>query len=326
MTPPNFRGARLSKISSDVDHTIDVEYEQPLETEQDPHAAQMEGFISGPRERGRRLGLYLIAAGSLTPEMAEKIAEAQQQTGLRFGETAVKLGFVDRETISRALAQQFQQPFLQETQGELDSEVIAALKPNSNSAEALRMLRSQLLLHWFNGGRDHRTLAICGAGTGEGRSWLAANLAVSFSHLGARTLLVDADLRHPRLHRLFGCTNDDGLSTALAERTPANIQQVKGIADLALLPAGPIPPNPQELLSRVQFGRLVDELRDRFDVILFDSPAASQSADALLIASRAGAALMLARRHNTRSQPLQDFCERLNNAQVAIVGSVMNDY
>ena len=208
----------------------------------------------------------------------------------------------------------------------LSDELVAAYRPFSKQAESIRAVRSQLLLRWLRDEPERKAVALVSAGRKEGRTRLAANLAVVFSQLGERTLLIDGDLRNPRLHMLFGLSNNQGLSSTLANRGKPLIDRIAILPSLAVLTAGPIPPNPQELLSRPIFVQLLEEQRERYDVIIIDSPAVEQSADAYLLAARAGAAVVLARRQKTRFSTLEQLADRLMSARATLIGSVVNDF
>jgi hypothetical protein len=142
------------------------------------------------------------------------------------------------------------------------SELVVACDPFHACAEELRALRTQLVIRWDNAGVKARRLAIVSPGAQEGRSYLAANLAVAFAQLGQRTLLVDADLRAPRQHALFGLDAASGLAALLAGRAGREVlRALPDFGPLSVLPAGAPPPNPQELLSRPALGALLGELQ-----------------------------------------------------------------
>jgi protein-tyrosine kinase len=169
-------------------------------------------------------------------------------------------------------------------------------------------------------------LTVVGTGRGEGRSHLAANLAVVFSQLGERTLLVDADMRNPRQHELFYLENKIGFSTVLSGRSREEaIVRIPDLAGLCVLPAGPVPPNPLELLNRLNFDEFMIQAKSSFDVIIMDTPAMSAGEDAAMIAVRAGAALAVARNAQTRVTEFSDLVQGLMNAGVSVVGSVLNE-
>jgi chain length determinant protein tyrosine kinase EpsG len=190
----------------------------------------------------------------------------------------------------------------------------------------LRALRSQLTLRWFNDS-NHKVVAITSPGRSEGRSWLAANLATVFAQIGERTLLIDADMRHPRQHELFNLGNSVGLSALLTGRAGKEIvSRVHPPLRLFVLPAGIIPPNPQELLGRPVFELVLERFTDQFDVIIIDTPAAIETADAQIVAKRAGAAVMVARRNLTRHSQMAAAMQSLGQTGVNVIGSVINEH
>ena len=191
-------------------------------------------------------------------------------------------------------------------------------------ADALRALRTQLLLRWMNA--ERKVLAICSPARGDGRSHLAANLAIAFSQLGSRTLLIDADLLRGQQHRIFGVPNHAGLATALVTHSATGcVQPIANFPGLWLLAAGPVPPNSLELVSRSEFPVLLHQLVEKFDVVLIDTPAAASGADAQMIAARAGAALVLAREGHTRLQELRSLVVSIVSGNAMIAGSVYNE-
>ncbi len=282
-----------------------------------------------PRSSGddRSIGAILIDSGRLTPEDAERILRKQKEEGLRFGEAAIKLGLLKEEDIQFALARQFDYPYLVPGESNVNKELVAAYQPFSSQVEALRALRSQLMLRWFNGLPDRRAISVVSPGRKEGRSYLAANLGVVFSQLGERTLLIDADLRNPRQHQLFGLANRVGLSQMITGRADeAAIERVPAFMDFSVITAGSIPPNPQELLSRASFSNLLAMLSGRYDAIIIDTPAADEGADSQTVAVRTGAALLVARQNTSYLGDLQDLSDSLHHSTTAVVGVVLNDF
>lgn len=274
----------------------------------------------------RSIGAILIDAGRLKPEDAEKILRLQRERNLRFGDAARQLGLVTDGDIQFALSRQFDYPYLQRGEGGVAEEVVAAYNPFLPQVEALRAVRSQLMLRWFDASTSRRCLAVASPGRGEGRSWLVANLGVVFSQLGERTLIVDADMRAPRQHLLFGVDNRMGLSAALSGRgSPDIVRRVSSLVDLSVLPAGAMPPNPQELVSRPAFAGLLKQYAADYDVILIDTPAAAAYADTYTVAARASGTLLVARPNLTRTAALRSLSVELHQAGITVVGSVLND-
>ena len=285
--------------------------------------------LSGPPRATRTLGAILVDGGQLRPEDAERVLQYQKDHNLRFGEAAMRLGLISEADIQYALSRQFAYAYLRQTPGDarvLSDELVAAYQPFNARVEQLRAIRSQLMLRWFDKADERQVLTIVGAERGEGRSYLAANLAIVFSQLGERTLLVDADMREPRQHFLFHLENRIGFSTLLAGRSREEaIVRIPDLAGLSVLPAGPTPPNPLELLNRLNFDEFMIQARAAYDVILVDTPAMTIGEDAAMIAVRTGAALAIARSGATRVAAFTDLVRGLTEAGVAVVGTVLNE-
>lgn len=277
-----------------------------------------------PGQAAPAIGALLVRLGRLSLAEAERIRLHQDRTGQRFGDAGMELGLLRAQDVDDVIARQFGYALPQRNAG-LSSEVLAAWQPDSPVVEHLRSLRSQLMLRWFENDARHAALAVVSPGPAEGRSWLTANLGALFAQLGLRTLLIDADLRRPRLHRLFGRPDRVGLSAILAGRAGIEaIQAVDAVPGLSLLPAGVVPPNPQELLARDRFQRLLSSLRSSYDVVLADTPAFGPCADAGTVAARAGAALVLACQDSSALQGVAHLHHTLREFGVTVVGAVLN--
>ncbi|MFT3735045.1 MAG: chain length determinant protein tyrosine kinase EpsG [Rhodocyclaceae bacterium] len=275
--------------------------------------------------RNKPLGAILIDEGRLRSEDAERVLALQRKHGLRFGEAAKRLRLVTEEDIQYALSRQFDYPYLVAGKSRLSGELAAAYVPFNPVVESLRATRSQLMLRWFGAQVPRHMLAIVSADRGEGRSWVAANLAVVFSQLGERTLLIDGDLRQPRQHQIFGVDNTLGLSALLAGRSAERVvQHIPELRELSVLPAGAPAPNPQELLTRQLCAALLAELSSQYDVILIDTPAAAEYADAQTLAVRAGGALVVARDTHSHVTRLQQMADDMQEAGAEIVGSLIS--
>ena len=271
------------------------------------------------------LGAILVNEGKMTAAQAEQALELHRSGGMRFGEAALSLKLITERDLHSALAKQFDFAYLQTGPEGVSKELIAAYDPFGQRVEELRAIRTQLLIRWFNPEEGRSKLAIVSPGTGEGRSYFAANLAVIFSQLGLRTLLIDANMRTPRLHSIFRIPNRTGLSAVLAGRTDHdNVVPIPGIPMLSVLPAGSIPPNPQELLSRPAFAALLKGAQTNFDLTLVDTPAAMLYADVQSVTYRTGDALLLTRRDHTRISDAVRIVRELTDAGARVVGSVVN--
>lgn len=277
--------------------------------------------------RGRSIGAILVDARKLAPSDAEAVLHYARENGTRFGDAAVRLGCVSAADVQHALALQYDYPYLAQQDAGISKEVIAAYAPFSPPVEALRAMRMQLMLRWFDADKPHIALAVVSAARGDGRSYVAANLAVVLSQLGKQTLLVDADLRNPRQHRIFNLEDRVGLSALLSGRGDNGaIHRIPGLVSLSVLPAGAIPPNPQELLGRPGFGTLIKELELRFDAILIDTPAAALGADFQAVSLIAKGSVLVARRNATRTADAQAVSSRIASAGAVVIGAVLNEH
>jgi chain length determinant protein tyrosine kinase EpsG len=280
----------------------------------------------------RSIGAILVEDGKLSHKEIDRVLDVQRREGVRFGEAAVRLGLLTSEEVRFALAKQYDFPhFAPNTRvpgNEGPSrELVAAYAPFHPRTEELRALRTQLLIRWYNREQGRNALAVTSPSGGEGRSYIAANLAIVFSQLGARTLLIDADLRNPRQHEIFRLPDGHGLSTVLAARTDqSSVFPVPGLQRLSVLPAGPLPPNPQELLSRPAFHALMTDLQSLYDVVILDTPAATQYSDVQSIVFRARDAIVIARKNHTPVATTAKIVETLQNTGARVVGTVVNDH
>lgn len=271
-----------------------------------------------------RIGTLLVRSGRLSQDDAERIARMQQKEGLRFGELAVKLSIVSREDVQSVLATQSGQMRVTASSGTLSHEILVALDHAGQNIERLQSIRSQLLLDWFK--EDQKSLLFTGPNGGEGVSYIAAALAVVFASLPKRTLLIDANLRMPRQHELFGLDkNAHGLSSMLSGRAGLEtIAPVTEFEHLSILPAGTPPTNPAELLSRDTFSKLLSDCAERYDVILVDGPAAT-APELPILAKHVGGVSVITRRGGTNLQAVRDVVELATRAKVQLVGAILND-
>ena len=277
----------------------------------------------------KSIGDILVATGVLKPQDLAQILVLQKRNKIPFGEAAIALKLLTKADIDFALSKQFDYAYLDAQDGSLSPQLIAAYKPFSRVGENLRAVRSQLMLRWFNGEVGRKVLAVVSPGQGDGRSFVAANLAIVFAQQGQRTLLIDADLRskpETSQQALFQLERGAGLSSILSGRGGLELGKlVPGLPGLGVLTAGAVPPNPQELLGRAEFGRLLLQAAEMFDVVLIDTPSGGDYADAEIIAARAGAAVMVARKNQSLVPQATALSRRLQDSGVALVGSVLND-
>ncbi len=254
------------------------------------------------------IGHLLLDMGKITDKDAERILKFQKEKSMRFGEAAMALGFVSIEDINQALSYQFDYPYITPDKVSFSTGLIAAFDPFSKQVESLRSLRTQLILRWFE--RGFKTLAVSSAREADGNSLLASNLAIVFSQLGERTLLIDANLRDPSQHKLFKLNNHHGLSDILVGRASADVVvRISSLLNLSVLTAGATPPNPQELLNKEAFDDLLKVFADQYDVIIIDTSPLLQSSDAQIVAKKAAGVLVSIMQNKTTLKDAQDAYE-----------------
>jgi capsular exopolysaccharide synthesis family protein len=270
----------------------------------------------------------LLQTGALTDEQARVVAEHQARTGQSFDQAALALALATEEDVQ--LARQALQGSLAlqlSPSSTLSGEIVVVSDPASPRAESLRLLRTQIIAQHVGAGR--RAFAVAGATDGAGATFIAANLAAALSQVGIKALLVDTNLRNPRIDSIFGIDpNGPGLSTylALEANRPERVIYPNVLPNLSVVPAGPPVARPQELLSGARFRTGVDILLRQYDVALFDTPATNENADALTVAGVLGYALVVARKNHAYVKDVQTLSAQLAASRATVIGSVLNDY
>ncbi|MEO8224221.1 MAG: CpsD/CapB family tyrosine-protein kinase [Gammaproteobacteria bacterium] len=206
-----------------------------------------------------------------------------------------------------------------------DHSLVMAHSRQDHRGEEVRALRTELLLRWEPQDAT-RVVALLSPCAGDGRTQLAAELAIAFAQLGRPTLLVDADLRNPRQHVLFSTEREMGLSQALDLGVSPRVHAVEGIEQLFLVTAGLTPPNPLELLLNGGFESLLDEWRLRFDFIVLDTPPVTPFSDGLTVASVARHVLALTRADRTPYRDTRDMLRRLAATRADVLGAVISRF
>jgi protein-tyrosine kinase len=279
-----------------------------------------------PVDPDRRIGQLLCAKERLDAAQVATVLQEQARSSLRFGELAIRLGFVQGKDVEDALAVQFGYTALEPKTAKLHAKVVAAYAPAAPFVEGLRGLRSQLMTRWFDGSPGQSALAVMSVDRGDGKSFITANLGVVFAQLGENTLIIDADLRHPTQNQIFNIPNKMGLSGVLSRRAGLEeIVPLPQIEHLSVLPAGALPPNPQELLGRSEFTRLLNQLSAVYTVILVDTSSAQHSSDAHVVAQRTGAALVVGRKHRTRRAEIAQLGAIMSSTGIRVLGTTLNE-
>ena len=209
---------------------------------------------------------------------------------------------------------------------ELDpNPLIVHESPNSGPAEAARALRTNLM--FTDPDKERRCLLITSAGPSEGKTTVATWIATAFAQTGKRVLLVDCDLRRPRLHRVFGRVNNVGVSSLLiGEASFDEIDVETTIPNLGVLNAGPVPPNPAELLQSKKLEGLLEFLGKRYDVLIIDSPPLVAVTDAAILSRLVDGSLLITRAHSTQRHLVKQGARILHDVDAKVFGCVVNAF
>lgn len=206
-----------------------------------------------------------------------------------------------------------------------DNRLLIAHDPYDPRCEKIRALRTELLLR-RESPEEADIVALLSPCAGEGRSQLAAELAISFAQLGRPTLLVDADLRRPQQHLLFGIDNRKGLSQAIEFGEKPHLHSVQNLPRMSLLTAGGVPANPLELLLSRNFSALIEDWRSNFEFVVVDTAPVTHFSDALAVASLVGRVLALSRAQHTPYKETQDMLRRLTATRSQVLGAVISHF
>jgi len=197
--------------------------------------------------------------------------------------------------------------------------------PNSPESENFRVLRTNIQFSSLE--RSIRSLEVTSASQNEGKSFIASNLAVVMAQAGKRVILIDADLRRPRLHELFGLSNTVGftdLVLAGSNGVAGAIQMVPGVNNLAVITSGSLPPNPSELLDSRQAAKVIEQLGQQTDILIFDSPPAGAVTDPIVLATRVDAVILVIGAVQTRRDAIARTLQSLQNVGVVALLPVLN--
>ncbi|MBN8615198.1 MAG: polysaccharide biosynthesis tyrosine autokinase [Deltaproteobacteria bacterium] len=212
----------------------------------------------------------------------------------------------------------------QTAQASANKDLIAHHQPMSGVAENLRTIRTNLSFMGADGGL--RAFVITSASPREGKSTVAINLAITLAQSGKRILLVDTDLRRPRVHRAFGLTARRGVTTALVGEAKAmDVVLTTEVPGLDIVACGPIPPNPSELLHTDAFRHFVEAVRDKYDHVMFDSPPLGAVTDAAILAAQLDGVIVVVKSQSTTREALRVTARQLNDVGARVLGAVFND-
>jgi capsular exopolysaccharide synthesis family protein len=202
-------------------------------------------------------------------------------------------------------------------------ELIVHDDPTSAASEAARGIRTNI--SFMSPDKPYRTILVTSAGPSEGKTTVACCIATAMAQAGHRTVLIDADLRRPRLHRIFARTNDRGLTNALIENSKlADVIAETQVPGLSVLLSGPSCPSPAENLQSESFQRLLAELENRYDRVVIDSPPVVAVTDAVILSTRVDATIMVVRAVTSIRETVRHARRSLLDVRANLVGAVLN--
>jgi len=205
------------------------------------------------------------------------------------------------------------------------NELITISEPRSPISEAYRALRTNLDFAALD--QALKTMVVTSAGVGEGKSTTLANLAVVSAQAGRKVVLVDADLRRPTLHQIYGLDNEEGLTTAMMDEAALASPplQETGVEGLSVLTSGPLPPNPAELMGSRRMEEVVAALAERADQIFFDTPPVVAVTDAAVLSTKVDGVLLVISAGRTRREYARSAVQRLEQVNARLVGTVLTN-
>ena len=206
----------------------------------------------------------------------------------------------------------------------LKRRLLAHNSPKDPVAEQYRTIRTNI--QFSNVDQDIKTIVVTSSGAEEGKSTTSSNLATVYAQQGLNVLLIDADLRKPTGHYTFRLENHIGLTNVLTRQsTLAQAVQESEIPHLSVLTSGPIPPNPSELLASAQMAELLKEMKEQFDMIIFDTPPILAVADAQILANQVDGTILVVSSGKTEKDAALKSKELLSNAKGKLLGVVLNN-
>lgn len=203
------------------------------------------------------------------------------------------------------------------------AELVVHTHPKSAAAEAARAVRTNLL--FMSPDHPYKTLLVTSPGPAEGKTMVATSIAVAMSQANQRVCLMDCDLRRPRVHSVFSHRSEFGVTTALLDPSRLDEALVKTeVPNLSILPAGPLPPNPADLMHSEAFARLLETLQGRFDRLVIDSPPVCLVTDAVVVSTRVDATILVVRARKTRREAARRALRALRDVGAPLPGFVLN--
>lgn len=206
----------------------------------------------------------------------------------------------------------------------MNSNLISYKQPKSPVSESYRMLRTNL--QYLNVDKEQKAIVVTSSNQGEGKTTTMANLAITLSQIGKKVLLIDCDLRKPRIHKAFNIANTQGVVNIVVDGAPISqvTQSIETVSGLHIITSGPIPPNPSEILESQAMRNLIEELKERYDVVLFDAPPVCSVTDAAVLASMVDGIILVIASGETNIEAAKLSKKLLDKTNSNILGVVLS--
>jgi capsular exopolysaccharide synthesis family protein len=246
--------------------------------------------------------------------------------GLAFGAEFLDTSITTQEQVEEWLGVTFLGilPSFQKTKDSKQQDLVVFQQPKSAAAECCRAIRTNLL--FMSPERPLKTMLVTSSGPEDGKTTTAISVAIAMAESGSRVLLVDADMRRPRMHRAFNLPNGAGLSALImGTGTLADCVRSTEVPNLQLLTCGPVPPNPAELLHTRAFSELLKEIQGSFDRVIIDSPPVAAVSDALVMSTHVDGTLLVLKAGRTSRDLARRTLRALRDVNARIFGAVLND-
>ncbi len=269
---------------------------------------------------GLGLGITLTLLVDYADDSLKSIEEVERHTSLQVLGSIPQIRISEKTRSQRRVSATSQEQEIRR----IASRMVTHFEPKSPVSESYRTFRTNIQFARFE--QPPNTLLITSAGPGEGKSTTVANLAITMAQMGTKTILVDADLRRPVLHSIFKHERSLGLTDVLLGTNNLNqtVHETE-VKNLSLLCCGTLPPNPSELLGSKAMNNLLEKLKEKFEVILFDSPPVLAVTDAAVLGAQTEGAILVISSGETTRKALNRSVTLLNNVRAQILGAVLNN-